>query len=163
VGLRENKLEWLIGKRLIMKVVVLFPVAVLVLAPPDIAEGQEGCARTVQDINHLAATIGSEANSYWSYRKEFVKAKDIKNAEQERAKAGALKAGMPNRLASLKGLLKAAEAQKCLSADQLSAIREPAHNLAKAVNIDQFPTAATPTEQMNKQTPTRMPSRAPSK
>jgi hypothetical protein len=146
-----------------MKAVVLFPVAVLVLASPGIAEGQEGCARIVQDIDHLAATIGSEANSYWAYRKEFVKAKDIKSAEQEKAKAGALKAGMPNRLASLKGLLTAAEAQKCLSADQLSAIKEPTHKLAKGVNIDQFPPAATPTEQTVKQTTPRMPSRAPSK
>jgi hypothetical protein len=53
--------------------------------------------------------------------------------------ADAVKAGMPNRLASLRGLLTAAQAQNCLSPAQLSALAEPAIKSAKRVNFDQFP------------------------
>ena len=60
-----------------------------------------------------------------------------------------------------KPLLTAAEAQKCLSADQLSAIREPAYQLAKGVNFDQLPDEAS--EGTVRKTTPRMPSQAPSK
>ena len=120
---------------------------------------RSSCARIVQDVDDLKATISSEANSYWSHRKSYtesVNANNMQIAEQAKAKAVVLKAGMANRLASLKGLLTAAEAQKCLSADQLSAIREPAYKLAKGVNFDQLPDEI---EGMVRKTAPRMPSR----
>jgi hypothetical protein len=142
--------------------------SLLLFASSASAQERSSCARIVQDMNDLKTTISSEANSYWSHRKtytESVNAKQKQNAEQAaeqaKAKAGVLKAGMPIRLASLKGLLTAAEAQKCLSADQLSAIREPAYELARGVNFDQFPDGAS--EGTVRQTTPRMPSQAPPK
>jgi hypothetical protein len=50
-----------------------------------------------------------------------------------------VKAGMPGRVNSLKGLLTAAQAQGCLSPAQLSSIVEPPIKHGKRVNFDQFP------------------------
>jgi hypothetical protein len=57
-----------------MKVIVLFPIVVLAVAPPAAASAQraQGCAQVVQNINNLAATIAAGANSYWSHREKFV-------------------------------------------------------------------------------------------
>jgi hypothetical protein len=146
--------------------------SLLLFASSASAQERSTCARILQDMNDLKTTISSEANSYWSHRKTYtesvnasVNAKQKQNAEQAaelaKAKAGVLKAGMPIRLASLKDLLTAAEAQKCLSAEQLSAIREPAYQLARGVNFDRLPDEAS--EGTVRQTTPRMPSQAPPK
>ena len=130
-------------------VVLLCAVAVAVLRP--VAAGgapASGCDQIVQQLNNGAAAVADTSSSYWAHRANFVdlifgSSRDVPNArqmaEQEKAQADPLKTGMPNRLASFKGLVTAAQAQGCLSPAQLSAITEPTTKLAKRVNFDQFP------------------------
>src|SRR5262249_51256539 len=133
-----------------MKAVVLFCAVVLTVGRPAVAIAAPGtgCDQIVQNLNDRVAEINQDATSYWGHRANFVdllfgQSRDQPNnkqlAEQEKAQADPLKAGMPNKLAGLKGLLTAAQAQNCLSPDQLSAITEPTTKLAKRVNFDQFP------------------------
>ena len=147
-----------------MKLVVLFPIVVLVVAPPTVASAQPapGCAQVVQNINNLASTIAGGASSYWSHRKNFVELKHgpsslavpnaIQLAEQEKTQANPYKAAMPSTLASFKALVATARSQNCLPPAQLSAIVEPVIKLAKGVNFDQFPPdetiEATPSSRM---------------
>jgi hypothetical protein len=111
-----------------------------------------GCSQIVQQINDADSSIADNANSYWTHRANFValifgpsnaqgqnQNAQGQNAQQEKDHADAVKAGMPNRLSSLRGLLKAAQAQNCSSPAQLSALAEPAIKSAKRVNFDQFP------------------------
>ena len=63
---------------------------------------------------------------------------DPQAAEQEKSQAEVVKADMPGRVNSLKGLLRAAEAQGC-DAAQLSTVVEPSIKHGKRVNFDQFP------------------------
>jgi hypothetical protein len=120
------------------------------------AQSGNGCAQIVQNLNNGASAIASNANTYWAHRANFVDlifgpsnvaarnappagVPALQAADQEKGQADTVKAGMPNRLASLKGLLTAAQTQSCLSPSQLSAIVEPIIKLAKRVNFDQFP------------------------
>jgi hypothetical protein len=133
-----------------MKGIVLLCTVVLAVASAvaNAAPGT-GCAQIVQNINDSVSAIDDDADSYWAHRANFVDlifgpssriVPDAKKvAEQEKAQAEPLKAGMPNRLASLKGLLTAARAQDCLTPAQLSAIAEPTIKHSKRVNFDQFP------------------------
>jgi hypothetical protein len=145
-----------------MKAVVLFCLAVVAVVRPVVANAQPtgSCSQLVQNINDSASAIADNANSYWAHRANFVDlifgppnaavpvVPKIPAAEQEKAQADPLKAGMPARLASFRGLVTAEQAQSCLSPSQLSAIVEPAIKLAKRVNFDQFP----PEEQLEEPT-----------
>jgi hypothetical protein len=102
---------------------------------------------------------------YWGHRANFVDllfgpSRFTRNAqgiaEREKAQADALKAGMPNRLASFKGLITAAQAQGCLLPAQLSAIVEPTTKHSKQVNFDQFP-PETPIQSTTERGPPQMP------
>jgi hypothetical protein len=157
-----------------MKALVLLCTVVLAVAPSAVANAQSGngCAQIVQNINDSASAIADNANAYWAHRANFVTliygpsnaavpnappvVPNPQAADQEKSQADTVKAGMPGRLNSFKGLLTAAQAQDCLSPDQLSAIVEPTIKLAKRVNFDQFP----PEEQLEEPTapgPPRMP------
>jgi hypothetical protein len=134
-----------------MKMVILFCTAVLAViwSVAAAAAPGNGCSEIVQKINDASLVIADNATAYWTHRANFVdlifgesrlvvpNASQV--AEQEKRQADAVKAGMPNRLASLKGLLTAAQAQDCLSPAQLSAIAEPHIKHSKRVNFDQFP------------------------
>ena len=139
-----------------MKALILCTV-VLAVAQPAVVNAQpgNGCAQIVQNINDSASAIAANANSYWAHRANFVDlifgpsnvavpnappaVPNPQAADQEKSQADTVKAGMPGRLNSFKGLLTAAQAQGCLSPTQLSAIVEPTIKLAKRVNFDQFP------------------------
>ena len=134
-----------------MKAVVLFFAVVAAVARAAAANAQPAgeCAGVVQSINNVASAISGDASSYWAHRANFVdlifgpSRLTVPNAsqvaEQEKSQADALKAAMPNRLASFKALVTAAQSQSCLPLTQLSAIAEPTIKLAKRVNFDQFP------------------------
>jgi hypothetical protein len=140
-----------------MKALVLLCTVALAAALPAVANAApgNGCAQIVQNINASASAIADNANSYWAHRANFVDlifgpsnvaapnappaVPNPQAADQEKRQADTVKAGMPNRLASLKGLVTAAQAQSCLSPAQLSAIVEPTIKHAKRVNFDQFP------------------------
>jgi hypothetical protein len=123
------------------------------VAPAAVANAQStgNCSQLVQNINDAATQIDQNANSYWAHRANFVTlifgppnsavpaVPNTQAADQEKAQADPLKVAMPNKLASFKGLVTAAQAQGCVSTDQLSAIIEPTIKAAKRVNFDQFP------------------------
>ncbi len=156
----------------IMKLVVLFPMVALVVAP-TVANAQpaQSCAQVVQNINNLAATTASEASAYWSHRKKYIELTQgpsrltvpdaARLAEQEKAQSDALKAGMPNTLASFKALVAMAHDGNCLSPADLSATAEPTIKLAKGVNFDQFPPETL--EGANPKISPRMPTGAPAR
>jgi hypothetical protein len=134
-----------------MKAVLLLWTVVLAIASAAAANAQPGggCAQIVQNINNVAALIDQNASAYWAHRANFVdliygpSSQVVPNAmqvaKQEKSQADAVKAGMPGRVNSLKGLLTAAQAQGCLSPAQLSSIVEPPIKHGKRVNFDQFP------------------------
>jgi hypothetical protein len=131
-----------------MKTAVLFTVVALVVMRASVgyAAPGNGCNQILQLITNIITTIDQNATAYWTHRANFVdliygpssqvvpNAKQL--AEQEEAQADPLKAGMPNNVASLKGLITAAQAQNC---PLLSAIVEPPIKAGKRVNFDQFP------------------------
>jgi hypothetical protein len=134
-----------------MKAVVLFSVAAFVVvgvAAANAAPGA-GCDQIVNNINNVGALIDQDATAYWMHRANFVdliygpSSQVVPNAmqlaQQEQSQAAAVKAGIPARARSLRGLLTAAQAQSCLSPAQLSVIVEPRLKLTKRVNFDQFP------------------------
>ena len=136
-----------------MKALVPVCMVILAMALSVVANAQSGngCAQIVRNINASASAIADNANSYWAHRANFVEliygpsnvvapragpvVPNPQAADQEKSQGDAVKAGMPNRLASLKGLRTAAQAQGC----QVSATVESAIKLAKRVNFDQFP------------------------
>jgi hypothetical protein len=134
-----------------MKAVFVFCTAVVAIAPAAVANAASAnaCDQIVQKINDSASAIAADTDAYSAHRANFVdlifgdsrlivpNARQI--AEQEKADADPLKAGTPNKLASFKGLVTAAQAAGCLSSAELSAIVEPTIKLAKRVNFDQFP------------------------
>jgi hypothetical protein len=134
-----------------MKTIVLLFMVVLAVPPPVVANAAPGaaCSQIVRNLNDAAAGINGDATSYWAHRARFVdlifgkSSKTVPNApqaaEQEKSQADVVKAGVPGRFASFKGLSTAAQAQDCLSPAQLSAIVEPTIKQAKRVNFDQFP------------------------
>jgi hypothetical protein len=134
-----------------MKAIVLFCTVMLWVAPVAVVYAQPvgGCDQIVKNINDVVALIDQNATSYWAHRANFVdllfgpSSQVVPNAmqaaEREKSQADAVKKGVPNRVASLKGLLTAAQAQGCLSPAQLSAIGEPTIKQGKRVNFDQFP------------------------
>jgi hypothetical protein len=134
-----------------MKRIVLLCMVVLAVPPPVVANAAPGagCSQIVQNLNDAAAAIDGDATSYWGHRARFVDLifgplrltdpDPLHAAEQEKSQADAVKAGVPGRLASFKGLSTAAQAQDCLSPAQLSGIVEPKIKHAKRVNFDQFP------------------------
>jgi hypothetical protein len=154
--------------RSVMKTVVLFNVVALVVMRVAVAYAApgNGCSQVVQKINNITATIDQNATAYWTHRANFVdliygpSSQVVPNAmqlaQQEKAQADPLKAGMPNNVASLKGLITAAQAQNCLSPTQLLAIAEPPIKHGKRVNFDQFP-SEIPGEEESAPTVPRMP------
>jgi hypothetical protein len=152
-----------------MKAVLLFICTLVVpIALPAVAYAAPGggCDQIVNNINNVVALIDQDATTYWTHRANFVdlifgpSSRVVPNArqlaEQEKTQADAVRAGIPNRAASLKGLLTAAQAQDCLSPAQLSAIGEPRLKLTKRINFDQFPT-----EESSQSTTDRGPRRMP--
>jgi hypothetical protein len=136
-----------------MKALVLLCTVVLAVAPSAAANAQSGngCAPgLVKNINDVAALIDQNATDYWAHRANFVAlisgppnaampvVPDPQAAEQEKSQADAVKAGMPGRVNSLKGLLTAAQAQGGCGA-LLSTVVEPSIKHGKRVNFDQFP------------------------
>jgi hypothetical protein len=122
-----------------------------------------GCSQIVQQLNDAHSVIAEDATAYWTHRANFVdlifgeSRLVVPNAlEQEKGQADAVKADMPNRLASLKRLLMAAQAQDCLSPAQLSGITEPTIKQGKRVNFDQFP-SELPLESSVDRGPPQMP------
>jgi hypothetical protein len=158
-----------------MKALVLPCTVALAVALSAAANAQSGsgCAQIVQNLNIGASAIATNANAYWAHRANFVTliygpsnaagakvaqaaVPNPQAADQEKSQADAVKAGVPNTLASFKALVAMAQAQNCLPSAQLSAIVEPAIKLAKRVNFDQFP----PEEQLEEPAgpgPPRMP------
>ena len=134
-----------------MKTIVLLCMVVLVVSLPVVANAAPGagCSQIVKNLNDAAAAISGDATSYWAHRAKFVdlifgqSSQTVPNspqaAEQEKSQADIVKAGVPGRFASFKGLSTAAQAQDCLSPAQLSAIVEPTIKQGKRVNFDQFP------------------------
>jgi hypothetical protein len=133
-----------------MKAIVLFCMVIVAVGPTTAANAApgDGCSQIVQNLNDAAAAINGDATSYWVHRARFVdlifgaSRPDpiaLQAAEQEKSQADTVKGGVPGRLASFKGLITAAQAQSCLSANQLSAIVEPTIKQGKRVNFDQFP------------------------
>jgi hypothetical protein len=135
-----------------MKAVVLFSITAFVVVRVAVANAPPagGCAPgLVQNINNVVALIDQNATDYWAHRANFVdliygpSSQVVPNAmqaaQQEKSQADPLKAGMPDRVNSLKGLLTAAQAQGCLSDPQLSTAVESSIKLGKRVNFDQFP------------------------
>ncbi len=125
----------------------------------------KGCAQIVQNLTAGASAITQNANSYWQHRANFVSLNfgrarqtvpDALTVAAEKNRGDALRAAMPNTLASFKGLVTAAQAHNCLSPAQLSAIVEPTIKLAKRVNFDQFP-QEFPIESSVNPGPPRMP------
>jgi hypothetical protein len=133
-------------KNIVLVCTVILGVICLVAAG---AAPVNSCSQIVQTLNDAHSAIAGDANAYWTHRANFVDLifGDLRlvvpnasqAAEQEKSQADAVKAGVPNRLASLKGLLAAVKAQACLSPAQLSAIAEPTIKQVKRVNFDQFP------------------------
>jgi hypothetical protein len=125
-----------------------FGLAAVVNAPSVKADLPPGCAALVTQINTVVSLINQNAPAYWTHRANFVdliygpSSQVVPNArqlaEQEKSKGDALRAGMPGRVNSLKGLLTAVKAMGgCgLSPDQLI---EPPLKQGKRVDIDQFP------------------------
>ena len=118
---------------------------VAAIAPGTVANAQRGCDQIVQNINTVAALIDQNATDYWAHRANFVdlifgpSSQVVPNAmqvaEQEKSRADAVKAGMPGRVNSLQGLLRAATAQGCM----LPTVVEPSIKHGKRVNFDKFP------------------------
>jgi hypothetical protein len=146
----------------------LLCVVVLALSPPIAATAAPGagCAQIVQNLNDTAAAVNGDATAYWAHRARFV---DLifgqsnqtdpnapQDAEQEKSQGDAVKGGVPGRLASFNGLVRAAQAQNCLSPAQLAAIVEPTIKLAKRINFDQFP-PEKPIESTTDRGPPQMP------
>jgi hypothetical protein len=113
------------------------------------AQPGNGCNQIINNINNAIATVNQNAASYWTDRANFVdliygpssqvvpNAKQV--AEQEKSQADTIKQGMPGRVNSLKGLLRAAQAQDCITPALQFAIVEPSVKQGKRVNFDQFP------------------------
>jgi hypothetical protein len=153
-----------------MKAIILFYfyAAVLAVMGPVKANAAPGagCSQIVQNLNDVVALIDQDASSYWAHRANYVdlifgpSSRVVPNARQvaegEKSQGDAVKAGIPNRAASLKGLLTAAQAQNCLSPAQQSAITEPRFKDTKRVNFDQFPP-----EESSQSTTDRGPRRMP--
>jgi hypothetical protein len=152
-----------------MKAIVLVCTVILAVIWSAAAGAQApggGCSQIVQQINDAYSSIADNANTYWTHRANFVtlifgpsnaqgqnQNTQGQNAQQEKDQADAVKAGMPNQLASLRGLLTAAQAQNCLSPVQLSALAEPAIKSAKRVNFDQFPDELPPESSVDRGPP----------
>jgi hypothetical protein len=152
-----------------MKAVALFflvPVTVVSTATVN-AQSIGDCASVVQSIKSGASAISDAASSYWASRSSFVDltfgsssqtvADAPQVAEQTKTQADGVKAGMPGKLASFKGLIATATSQNCLSPVQLSAIIEPTIKQAKRVNFDQFPQEEHPPESSFDRGPPEMP------
>jgi hypothetical protein len=133
-----------------MKALIVFSMVILAIVPSVVAKGApaRGCAPVVKKIERLVAAITRSSEAYWAHRAKFVAlthdphptAPETEElAAREKTEADPLKAAMSKTLASLKGLVAAAQSKKCLPHDQLLAVTEPAINLAKRVNFDKFP------------------------
>jgi hypothetical protein len=132
-----------------MKAVLLFCTVVATIAPAAVVNAQPaGCAPgLVKNINDVVSLIEQNTTDYWAHRANFVdliygpSSQVVPNAmqvaAQEKSQADAVKAGMPGRVNSLKGLQLAAQAQGCELS--VSAIVEPSIKHGKRVNFDQFP------------------------
>lgn len=132
--------------RFLCTVVVAIAAAAGVNVQPVDAQPSGGCAPgLVKNINDVVALIEQNAAAYWAHRANFVDLiygpssgvvpNAMQVAEQEKSQADTVKAGMPGRVNSLKGLLTAAAAQGC----QLSTDVEPPIKHGKRVSFDQFP------------------------
>jgi hypothetical protein len=151
-----------------MKAFVLLCTVVLAMALSAVANAAPlgACDQIVRNINDTASAIAANANAYWAHRANYVDLifgpssqvvpDALQAARREKAQGDVLKAGMPNRVASLKGLLTAAQAQDCLSPAQLLAIGEPTIKHGKRVNFDQFP-PEEPIQSTTDRGPRRMP------
>ena len=136
-----------------MKAWTKLPVVVLtaVAAAPTADAATSSCAQLVQQINALQTSVAANAARSWAHRANFIELQIGQSrsivpaapatALQEQSAAAPLKAGMPTALETLKSLVQTAKSQSCLPIGQLQAINESVFKLAKAVNIDQLPTA----------------------
>jgi hypothetical protein len=107
------------------------------------------CTQILETLKASASAITQNANSYWQHRANFVSLnygqarKAVPNAltvaGQEKSHGNALRAAMPNSLASFNDQVTVALSQNCLSPTQSSAIVEPIIKHAKRVNFDKFP------------------------
>jgi hypothetical protein len=139
--------------------VLLLFTAVVAIAPSSVIGAQQGqnCDQIVGQINNVAAAINQNATSYWAYRENYVElmygpsSRVVPNAmqlaEQQKSQADVVKQGMPGNVASLKGLVAAAQngqgqnnnGQGCLTPAQQSTIVGPSIKQGKRVNFDLFP------------------------
>jgi len=107
------------------------------------------CTQILETLKASASAITQNANSYWKHRADFISLNfgqarqavpnALKVARQEKSHGNALRATMPNSLASFNDQVTVALSQNCLSPTQLSAIVEPIIKDAKRVKFDKFP------------------------
>ncbi|MGZ5053777.1 MAG: hypothetical protein ACXWAT_02400 [Methylobacter sp.] len=133
-----------------MKTLTLIVTASLAIASAAAhATSTNDCSEILETLKASASAITQSADSYWQHRANFVSLNDgqarqaVSNAltvaEQEKSQGNALRAAMPNSLASFNDQVTVALSQNCLSPTQLSTIVEPTIKQAKRVNFDKFP------------------------
>jgi hypothetical protein len=155
-----------------MKTLILVVTASLATASAANAAPTNDCTRILETLKASASAITQNADSYWQRRANFVSLnygqarKTVLNAltvaGQEKSRGNALRAAMPNSLASFNDQVTVAQSQKCLSPTQSSAIVEPIIKQAKRINFDKFPEdegQGHPIESSVNQGPPRMPNK----
>jgi hypothetical protein len=131
-----------------MKTLILIVTASLATASAAANDASTNdCTQTLETLKASASAITQNANSYWQHRANFVSlnygqtSQAVPNAQtvsgQEKSQGDALRATMPNSLASFND--EVSVAQNCLSPSQLSAIVEPIIKYAKRIRLDKFP------------------------
>jgi hypothetical protein len=113
------------------------------------AASANDCAKIIKNLKVGASAISQNANSYWQHRAKFAShnygqgrqavPNKLTVAGEEKIHVNALRAAMPNRLASFDDLVKPVLSKNCLSPAQLSAIVEPVIKHVKRVKFDKLP------------------------
>lgn len=133
-----------------MKTLILVVTASLATASAAAnAVSTNDCTQILETLKSNASAITQNADSYWQHRANFVSfnygqarlavPNALAIAEQEKSHGNALRAAMPNSLASFNDQVTVALSQNCLSSTQLSATVEPTIKHAKRVIFDKFP------------------------
>jgi hypothetical protein len=133
-----------------MKTLILVVMASLATSStPANAASANDCAKIIKNLKVGASAISQNANSYWQHRAKFASLnyglgrQAVPNAltvaGEEKSHVNALRAAMPNSLASFDNLVKPVLSKHCLSPAQLSAIVEPVIKHAKRVKLDKLP------------------------
>ncbi|HEY8157324.1 MAG TPA: hypothetical protein VIF10_01350 [Methylobacter sp.] len=133
-----------------MKTLILVVTASLAAASTAAnAASTNDCTQILETLKASASAIAQNADSYWRHRANFVSLNygqarqavpnALTAAGQEKSHGDALRAAMPNSVASFNDQVTVALSKNCLSPTQLSAIVEPTIKHARRVNFDKFP------------------------